>query len=461
VAIATSCLVAVCARAQELREVDLSADVITSDVVDGRRVNRLTGNIVLIEDSTVLRAERATEYVAQDLVVFVGDVSIVEAETDTLTTDVLRYERGQKIGAASGRVVLSDGDVNVRGPVAQYRVDERYTWFEDGVTLRDSVATLTAVRGEYWSREKRALFHEEVRLVRDRSVTTADSIEYFRETEMADARGAVAIVDTADADAGQEPDVSFLFAARVRALRSNNDASAEGDVLLLRVVGDTTGAEPDTLALRAGRLSSIETDSVQVLTAAGGVTVWRSTISARSDSLTMIRTTRDGVTSESVTFFGDPVLWRDMAQISGERIRAVIRDGSVDSLFVDGDAFLAQEDTLAAAIQQVEGQRLRGWFADESGAITVGPDARAIQFLERDGEAAGAVRLAASTVTFFLAGDSLQTVRAAEDVDGTYYDEEIVPAGLALDGLNWRPEDRPTRALFAADARARDVVARR
>jgi len=447
------------AQDTERREVDLSADLISSDVVDGRRINRLVGNVVLADDSTTLRAYRATEYTDRDLIIFSGNVSVVEAG-DTLKSDMLRYERRTKIGEASGRVELSDGDVRVYGPVARYHADERHTVFRDGVTLVDSSATLTARLGDYWSREKRALFREDVTLVDERSTTTADSIEYFRESEVAEARGNVVV---SDERAGARRDTlseTWLFSNHVRAERREDRVSAFGNVLLLRVTADSADAETDTLAVRSARLTSHESDSLETLIAVGGVTIWSNTVAALADSLHSVRVTAPGDTTgaETVSLFRSPVLWYDETQITGDTITVRLRDGEVDSLFVDGSAFLAQEDTVLSQIQQVAGATLRGRFTDGDGEIVVGPGANAVYFIESDGEPGGAMRVASSYVTFVFAGDSLQAMRWAVDIDGTYYDEEIVPPSLGLDGLRWRPGERPLRGMWNAEGGRWDVV---
>ncbi len=440
----------------DLRVVDLSADAISSDLENGRRIRRLTGNVVLVEDSTTLRARRATEYVGEDLIVFSDDVSI-ERVTDTLTASTIRYQRREKVGQASGNVVLRDGDVVVFGPTAQYDSDRRHATFDTGVTLIDSSATLASKYGEYWSREKRALFTRYVELVNDDTVTRADSVEYLRETEIAIARGQVVVVrgDTTGAIA----DTTWLFTEMLRTDRDGSRFSARDSALLIRVKTDSL--ESDTLAMRSRRLVSVESDSVETVEAVGDVLIWRGDVAASADSALVTRVTESGGERvERLRLYRDPVLWFGETQISGDSIAVLIRDGEVDSLFVGGRAFLAQEDSVLGRIQQVKGATLQGRLAQGSGSLTFAPDAEALFFNENDGEPDGAMQFVSTSIRLDMADDELRGMHAADGIEGTYYDEEILPVGLALSGLAWRPGTRPTRRIFADDSRVQALVGR-
>ncbi|MEX1056015.1 MAG: OstA-like protein, partial [Rhodothermales bacterium] len=145
------------------REVEVSANLLEGDAVNGERIRRLTGDVRLRQEETRLWARRAVQYLDRREILFTGDVLVVE-RGDTLRADTVLYNSRLKTGSARGRVRLSDGDVFVRAPSGLYFTREKRAQFTDGVTLIDSSAVLTSRGGEYWSDEKRAEFYGEVRL---------------------------------------------------------------------------------------------------------------------------------------------------------------------------------------------------------------------------------------------------------------------------------------------------------
>lgn len=175
---------------------------------DSETTRQLIGNVRVRQDSTRLFSDRGIEYFRPGepsyAIAFVGRVLIVE-QGDSLRADSVYYDRRTKVGRATGNVRLSDGEVEVLAPSGIYFVREKRARFTEGVLLRDSTATLTSRLGTYWSDDKRAELADSVRLHAEQSYLEADSLTYFRETEVSLARGDVFIErlggeDDAEAD---------------------------------------------------------------------------------------------------------------------------------------------------------------------------------------------------------------------------------------------------------------------
>lgn len=454
---AVSCLMPSASFGQvgaEQRRIDLAADDLSSEVVADERIVRLTGNVRLRQETTNVRADRAIQYTARDEILFESNVSI-DDQADTLRADLVRYFRPSKTGRASGRVELSDGEVVVRAPAAFHDVDLHYTRFENGVELVDSLTTLISDHGEYWSDEKRAMFVGNVRLEELNSVTTSDSVSFLRDESIADATGNVT-VRRVELGSDSDSSIVWLFGQLAHNESRNDYSAVQGNALMVRIRQDSVSS--DTTALKADRLTSRKTGDVETMTGAGTVAIWRDKMSAVADSIRVrrVRNSED-VDRETVWLYRSPVLWFENTQVSGDSIRITIVAGELDSLFVDGSAFIAQEDTVISKIQQVSGPTLRGALSRDQRTIRIGKGADAIYF-ERDGsELRGALRSHSDFVLMEFEGDTLRQVVALKDIDGMFYDRDIVPPSLRLDGLVWRPDLRPTRDLFATDPRYRNV----
>lgn len=429
------------------REVDVSADLLEGDVQNGERIRRLIGNVRLRQEDTRLRARRAVQYLERREILFTGGVLVVE-RGDTLRADTVLYNSRDKTGRAGGNVRLSDGDVVVRAPSGLYFTREKRAQFTEGVTLVDSTAVLTSRSGEYWSDEKRAEFYGDVELREDRTYLEADSVTYLRETDVSVARGNVFIERIGDDASADSLTRSLLFGDRAYNEDEAEYSRIEGEPLLVRLRQDSVGAPVDTLLIRAAVLESSRVDSLQRLVAVDSVRIWQADLAAVADSVVYDRLEPGGADPvEFVRLFEEPLAWFQNNQVSGDTLRVHGRGGSLDSLFVDGGAFVARHDSTLEKIHQIRGRRLVAAFEDDSlRSLEVGPQAEAINFRsDEDGAPAGAVRLSADRIVFRFTGDDLRRIEAVRGTEGTYYGEDLVPTELALDGFVWMPERRPTK----------------
>jgi lipopolysaccharide export system protein LptA len=436
------------------REVDVSADLLEGDVQNGEAVRRLVGNVRLRQEDTRLRARRAVQFLERREILFTGDVLVVE-RGDSLRADTVLYNSREKTGRASGNVQLSDGDVVVRAPSGLYFTRQKRAEFTEGVTLVDSTAVLSSRAGQYWSDEKRAEFYGDVELQEHRTYLEADSVTYLRETDISHARGNVFIErmdEGVDADSLSR---SLLFGDSAYNEDSTEYSRIEGEPLLVRLRQDSLGARVDTLLIRAGRLESSRIDSLQRLVAVDSVRIWQHELAAVADSVVYDRLDLEGrPPADFVRLFDGPVAWFENNQVSGDTLRTRGRDGSIDSLFVEGSAFVARRDSALEKINQLRGRHLRAAFEEDSlRTLAIGPQAEAINFrTDADGAPAGAVRMSADFITFRFGGDDLERIEAVRDPEGTYYGEGTAPEEMSLEGFLWMPERRPTRAGLLRDA---------
>lgn len=471
-------LVATAAQAQtpappdttRLRTFVVEADVLEQDTETTRR---LTGNVRVRQDSTFLSSRRAVEFRAPGgatrAVAFIGDVLIVE-RGDSLRADSVYYERRTKIGRAQGRVRLSDGEVQVLAPSGIYFSREKRARFEEGVTLIDSATTVTSRQGTYWSDDQRAELAGSVRLHAERSYLEADSLTYFREAEVSVARGDVFIERLGGEDEDAAPDSTirtYLFGRHAVHDEQAGLSRFTGRPLLVQIRQDSAGADADTLAIRALRLEALDQGRQQRLVAVDSVRIWQGDFAAVADSVVSerLRPPADRLaadtlapppaeTREETRLFGAPVAWLGASQVSGDTLRVVGTEGTVDSLFVRGAAFVAQRDSALDRVNQVRGRRLVGVFLPDSVRIfTVGPNAEALYFRrDDDGRLQGGVRASGDRVTFRFRGDEPEEL-FFPGAEGTYYDAGLLPEPFALDGFRWMPARRPSWPSLVEDPR--------
>lgn len=511
---------------------------------DGQRVQELSRNVFVEQDSTRLRSRDAVHFLSRKEFLFFGDVEIFE-RGDTLYADTVRYDRRAKVGRAFGRVQLTDGEVDVYSRRAIYYSEEKRSVFPDSVLLVDGSRTLRAESGVYYSDEQRADFFGNVQVRDPDTYMEADTVIYYREEERSDARGDVFIDrnpgrraaddrmtgydslraragDTrADARAGDAEDEeaertgddtddqTLLWGNRAENDERSKSSRVTGRALLLQVRTDSARAPTDTLLVRSHRLNATRSDTLDRMVAIDSVRIWQPDLAAVADSVVYDRfkapaasqaapgadspiadagdaggddTLPDSAraadangtpaeereeegdaapTLEETRLFRGPMAWFDGSQVSGDTIRVVVRNRSVDTVFVRSSAFAAQEDTTSGRIQQLSGQQITAHFRlDSLRRIVAEPNARAIRFMTgRDGEANGAARTSADRIVLRFRNDEVERVSVLGGTETTYYKEAIIPASFELDGFIWTPERRPEKADFLEDRRVRTRLA--
>ncbi|NNE69150.1 MAG: organic solvent tolerance protein OstA [Rhodothermales bacterium] len=413
------------------RRFNLDAGTFQMRVENGVQIIEMT-QVFLRQETITLRAARGVDY-GNGTYLFSRNVRIID-QGDTLTADEVRYNRITKVGRAVGRVRLGDGEVVVTAPEGDFDLDADRADFRAGVQMVDSVSVLTSRQGSYWTEEKRAEFFGSVRLDSDDSDVLADSLTYWREGQRSDARGNVVIVQ-------EDEDVrSYILAQTAVNDDSLGTGVARGNVLVVRISVDSTAS--DTLYLAAERLESASEDGGDQTFAVGNVRVADPEFSAIADSVAQYAW--EGARNES-RLFGNPFIWVGESQVAGDTIRVTGHDGSVDSLVVRGNAFVAQRDTLIDRLQQMKGRGLLGLFEQDSlRVLEVRPNAEAVYFNRDEADSlAGALQVTADRIRFLLQNGEISDLRVYQDVNGTYFPGTLIPADLRLDGLLWKPESRP------------------
>jgi lipopolysaccharide export system protein LptA len=436
--------------AQQTRDVIIErADSLIARTVDGERTQSLVGNVRVRQDETHMRADRATRFLDRGQILLTGRVEIVE-RGDSLRAERVLYDTRSKVGEATGAVWLTDGEVIVLAPSATYDTNIKHAFFGEGVTLVDSATTLTSRVGDYWSDERRAEFAGNVRLDDPRTLIVADSITYLRNEEISIGRGTVAITHLDDSeDDGESSGRTHLFGEWAYNDNRLGLSRIRGEPLVVQVRHDTTGAPTDTLVMRALELEALRTDSLERMIGTREVRIWQSRLSALCDSLVFERFLGEEgeLISEEARMYGEPIAWMDEMQMNGDTIRITSRDSAIDSLFVRSSSFVAQWDSSLAEIHQIMGRDLTAIFTEDTlRTMRTGPQAHALYFLKtEEDELRGGVRATGDEIIFDFMEGELSAVRIISGTEGEYFPADILPEPFQLDGLQWRPLDRPAK----------------
>ena len=488
-------LAASSAGTAQVRIVEIqNADLIEVTEDSTGTVRRMTGNVRLRQDTTFIRADRATEYERQRLYLLSGNVRIISGR-DTLTARTVTYDANTKVSIAEGNVRVGNGESTLfapstrydsraevsafegggrilnqgailRAPSGTYDSPRRFARLEGPVSLEDSTGTLHAQRGTYDARVQRADFAGEVRLRRPDARMHADSVVYFRRTERARAYGQVVLqrlgeggsierVGEAPADSSAR---TILFGEQLLFDGQEDLAQVRGsemrDPLLLLLKADSTGQVDTTLA-RAPRLDVLEQvsatgDTLRVLIAAGGARLTQRDLAARADSVRLVRTERRAgdPPEDRFGFYGTerPRVWADGSQLTADTLLASARGGAMDTLFAIGAPFAATLDSTLGRVQQLKGRKMHALFdRDRVRQLDVWPNAEAVYHLDDgNGRLEGVIELTSDSLSFGFEEGEVRRVYGSTGNQGTQTAGNLVTGRKRLSGYAFSPRDAPT-----------------
>jgi hypothetical protein len=151
---------------------------------------------------------------------------------------------------------------------------------------------------------------------------------------------------------------------------------------------------------------------------------------------------------EETRLFKSPITWFKRSQVWGDSIRVRARQRSLDTVFVRGAAFAAQEDSALKRIHQLKAQNITAFFrADSLRRIRARPNAQAIRFMaERDTVLKAAAKASGDRIIFRLRGGRVREISVIGGVQSTYYrTPETIPDPFELSGFMWVPQRQPTK----------------
>ncbi len=327
-------------------------------------------------------------------------------------------------------------------------------------------------------------------------------------------------VDTAAARDGSGEQM-LLWGDRAENDEEQKTSRVTGRALLLQVRADSAGNPSDTLLVRSRRLDASRSDTLDRMIAMDSVRIWQPDLAATADSVVYDRfyvtDTEPSTTSESAAdsstsdssrvdsfasdslravphaddttsgggdgrsestdtdrrasvreedvpgheetrLFQSPLAWFDGSQVKGDTIRVLVRNRSVDTVFVRSNAFAAQYDSVSTNVQQLTGAEITAVFRRESiQSIVARPNARAIRFLTgSDGSPNGAAKTSSDRIVLRFEDGEVERVSVLGGTETTYYKQAIVPDPFQLEGYVWTPDAKPTKSDFLQEPRVRN-----
>lgn len=464
----------------------LNADLTAYDVKIGKDARKLIGGVRMKHEDVLMSCDSAYFYTSTGSVDAFSHVRIVQADTLTLTGDVLHYDGNTRIARVRNHVKLVNRDLTLVTDSLNYNRTDGIAYYLGGGVLTRGDSRLTSRRGRFFVESEVFYFMDSVVIVDPEYTIRTDSLKYDTKNEISyfegpteilteeryiycesgwfDNRNEISLVtdraymqeegrtlrgDTLYYESktgfGRANSNVFLIDSAENTILSGNfglyfsdrDSALVTDSALMIQVDGT-----DTMYVHADTLQSLQEpgkeEGKRILRAYYRVKIYRQDIQVMCDSLVYAES------DSTFRFFGEPVLWSEENQLTAEQIWVEMANQKLHRMFLSGIAFVAsQKDSVK--FDQMRGKEMTGYFTDNKlTKILVTGNGQTIYYALDQDQIIGANKTACTDLTIYLKDNQISKVSYLTQPDGTYYPLELFPAEESrLSDFKWVAQWRP------------------
>lgn len=487
--VATLLTLLLSASSQQKDRIRYKADELYEFREDGKKIRRLIGNVVFVQETSTMYCDSSRYYVEDNIMEAYGKVRIVD-DSVTITAKKLIYDGDTRDSKLREQVVYTKGDQRLVTDFLDYNMDTEIGHYFNTGTLSDPTNTLKSEKGSFYGKADYALFRQQVVLEAPSYTLETDTLRYNTLTKVATSAGNTIIttedetilhadggifrteVDQSDFIEGTIETTDYYMEAdelffddlkkyynaegRVKLTAKNDDVIITGDEGfnddrngLSKVYGRAVMRrvlEEDTLYLSADTLVSIESDydSAKRILAYPNVKVWRYNLQGLADSASYF------LEDSLLFFYSDPIFWTNKNQIVGDTVVAEITEDEIKTMDLIQNAFLTSQDTLQN-FNQVKGRTMHAVFKDsEITTIYVNGNGESIYYVldEKDPKdifTMGMNRILCSNMTIRFRNEEVYNISFYVKPEAKFIPPQELTADIQrLKNFSWRSEERPT-----------------
>jgi len=500
-------------NAQSRLRIDHAEDLNSRTDENGQTVTRLTGNVRIIHDGTLMLCDVANKY-GSDNITANGNVRVIR-DGVTLYGDQLVYNAAARQGVVTGRVVkLVDDSTTLVTTSIKFDTKLNVAEYTTGSTITSPDGDLVSQYGYYYRAQKKAVFKGAVVLKSDGSVIKADSLmylagtqtavfisptdvttpkehmtfnrgRYFRKSGLMIASGAVYLLDERNRE---------ILADSIEYYRDKGLAKLFGNVQIADsarknyLLGDfarfnkkpeemfvtenpvmiTISDKGDSIYLRADTLQSLMTfsaagDTIRNMIGYRHVRSYGKDFQATCDSMFV-----SGIDS-TMSMYYEPLLWSDKTQISANEIKFISKNQALIRADFVGEPFIAQM-VDSTSFNQVKGKEMSAYFSkNKITRLDAIGNGQTVYYMQ-DKEQTVAVNITESqNLSMYFGDGKIQKIAFRSKPDSRMLPLDKLSADEAkLKGLNWRGSRRPSsknditgrRIRVVGEAAAKSIIDR-
>lgn len=466
----------------------------------------LQGNVIFRHDEMMMYCDSAYFYEGTNSLDAFGHIRFEQGDTLRGFGDLLFYDGNTKLARMRQHVRLVHGreDENptiLTTDTLNYDRRNNIAYYYSGGEVRDSLNTLTSIRGNYRPQTNQAVFSQDVTLVNPKFTLTSDTLLYNTETKIADIISPSKIVyekeTTIHSSLGWYNTVTERSMLLDRSVIVHEDGKMmTGDTIfydkaigfgqVLHHLEMRDSAQHATLYGEYGEMweegsrgyatdsalmidwsdslhlayihadtlfteelaytdsmlmadSTITDSTYRRVRAYHGVRVYRDDMQMVCDSMVYLGS------DSTIYLYTDPICWSDNQQISADSMRVFIVNGVIDHAVGIKNALCVMNDTLDI-FNQMSGKELTAYLIDgEVRIVDVSGNALTVYYpKEEDGGYVGLNTTESSFIRVYVENQEVQRIRFTQATTGVLYPLDKVPENtdrLAI--FFWEEESRP------------------
>jgi hypothetical protein len=446
----------------------------------------LNGNVRFRHDDALMYCDSAYFYENVNSIDAFGNVRIEQGDTLFIYGDKLYYDGNARFARLRQNVRMINRSATLTTDSLNYDRNTDLAYYYTGGQIVDSTNVLTSVWGQYSSNSNDALFSNSVKLVNPNFVLNSDTLIYNTTTHIANIVGTTHILyndetdiysnkgwyntdneqmmllnrsivahkdgksltgDTVYYDKSKKYGESFI---NVEITDSINKSTIYGDYAFydeveeISLVTDSAllvdWSSVDTLWVHADTLRTFKDSIYDVAIGYYNVRIFRNDIQGVCDSLAY--TARDSI----MNMYGEPVIWAEQNQLSGEFIQAFIKDNEIEHIHIQRNAIAVQQED-SVFYNQMAGKEIIAYIKDgELYRVNVNGNAETIYFPrdEADSSFIGINKTESSYVIMYFEDKKIQRIVTTAATTGVMYPIDQLSGGdLYLKNFFWLKNERP------------------
>lgn len=488
--VAAFALMATTAQAQKRLKLKQADKLKGGTSPDGERFDRLVGNVIMEQNRTTIYCDSAYFYKKRNFVEAFGKVHITEGDSVDITARKLEYDGNTRIAKLRTNVVFTKlATATLYTDYLDYQRVENMAYYHNGGRLVDSVNVLTSRKGYYDVNSNMASFKRNVKVTNPDYTMTADSLQYNSRTKIIYFRTPTTVVNKDSSTLVYE--TGFYETVSKRSIMDKGSAETQDykldameynidqlrqqyrfrkNVVMthkkesLIIYGQAldynkrTGVSKvynnaymakvtdggDTLFITADTLVSIDNpiETKKRLLAYNNVKIFRRDMQGLADSLEY------RMSDSTLFFYQDPVLWSEGNQMTADSIRMLMKNNTIDRIFLVANAFVISQDTLIN-YNQIKGRKMTAYFRNRRiDRVFVEGNGESLYFAldEKTGGAMGMNKIICSSIMIRFKGGQVNNLSFYVKPDANFIPpHELNEEVIRLDGFSWKTDVKPKR----------------
>jgi len=406
--------------AQSVKQIDINADYMEFNSAEEVDAKQLIGNVKFKHEDVFMTCDSAYYYSEQNMVDAFSNVHLWQGDTLNLYGDYLNYDGTNKMAKVRNNVTLIDNENTLTTDYIDHDFSIDMAYYLGGGKIENGDNTLISKQGYYYTKQKLFFFKDSVIVVNPDYTMYSDTLKYNTFTEVSYFLGPTDIIaednfiycedgyyDTKNNISEFNQNAYLISEGRtlkgdsiyyerntglgkafykVELLDSSQNLILKGEEAIYnektKYAQITDKAlmiqvdEGDSLFIHADTLRSVSDtlpDS-RLLKAYYHVKIFREDLQGKCDSL--VYSDIDSV----FRFFGEPVLWSDENQITGEFIEIYTKNQDVDRIEIINTSFIiSQEDS--SRYNQIKGRSMTAYVKNnEIQKIDVNGNAQSVYY---------------------------------------------------------------------------------